>query len=339
MKKVLSIFVIVCLFSVLFSFLKSFAQESITLTTYYPAPYGVYREMRVNGLAVGSAYRYTPANISDGYLIVNGSVGIGTASPVRRLHVHGTGEIALLPGSSAATDSTAGLYWNSDSNYSIHRTAGPWTPNDYQQLLVDWQTGIILDPGSAYGKSYVEIPRGGLRVSNLNSSGWTSIVQFIGTAQTNNANLAVTKFDVGTDDDRVGFLWEHQNVANHRMWMGDDGYLYTRVSADPANDTDGRRFIQEDTVGNVGIGTISPNSTKGSPGYVDAQDVYLRETGTWASSAVGISCNWTGDKYNTLNISDGQLRGSSVCFKMTCTSGVVTSIQMDTKDNGYDCGD
>ncbi len=35
--------------------------------------------------------------------------------------------------------------------------------------------------------------------------------------------------------------------------------------------------------GNVGIGTTSPNSTKGS-GYLDVKDVYLRDVSKWASA-------------------------------------------------------
>ncbi|MFC1646407.1 hypothetical protein ACFL2Y_04445 [Candidatus Omnitrophota bacterium] len=87
MKKLSEIFVLVFIFSILFSLLYSYAEERITLTTYYPAPYGVYREMRVNGLAVGSAYRNNPTNVADGYLLVNGSVGIGTMSPESKLHL------------------------------------------------------------------------------------------------------------------------------------------------------------------------------------------------------------------------------------------------------------
>ncbi len=39
--------------------------------------------------------------------------------------------------------------------------------------------------------------------------------------------------------------------------------------------------------GNVGIGTDSPNSSKGTNGYLDAKDVYLRDAGKWASEVGG----------------------------------------------------
>ena len=53
--------------------------EQVTITTYYPAPYGVYQEMRVNQMAVGNTYR--ASSLNDGTLIVSDRVGIGTTSP------------------------------------------------------------------------------------------------------------------------------------------------------------------------------------------------------------------------------------------------------------------
>jgi hypothetical protein len=56
------------------------AEEKITLSTYYPAPYGEY-----NSLSVGNGYA---APLTDGNLIVEGNVGIGTTTPSRQLHVY-----------------------------------------------------------------------------------------------------------------------------------------------------------------------------------------------------------------------------------------------------------
>src|SRR3990167_766825 len=84
----------------LFSFSQS-EEETLTITTYYPAPYGVYSEMRAKRMAVGdkyydgSQYCWSPAtcaNQIDGItsscwpncntnLIVEGKVGIGTVAP------------------------------------------------------------------------------------------------------------------------------------------------------------------------------------------------------------------------------------------------------------------
>ncbi|OIO35430.1 MAG: hypothetical protein AUJ74_06105 [Candidatus Omnitrophica bacterium CG1_02_44_16] len=54
------------------------AEEQITITTFYPAPNGIYREMRVNQMSVGKAYR--SSSLADGNMIISGSVSIGSAS-------------------------------------------------------------------------------------------------------------------------------------------------------------------------------------------------------------------------------------------------------------------
>lgn len=78
-------------------------QETITITTYYPAPFGVYQEMRAKHIAIGDTYydqaqhawaTVTPApaatDISqDADLVVEGNVGIGTFVPERQLHMRG----------------------------------------------------------------------------------------------------------------------------------------------------------------------------------------------------------------------------------------------------------
>ncbi len=74
--------------------------EDITITTYYPAPYGVYKELRSKRVAIGDNYYdggeycwegICTNDIDDAAdLIVEGKVGIGTASPgARKLKVNG----------------------------------------------------------------------------------------------------------------------------------------------------------------------------------------------------------------------------------------------------------
>jgi hypothetical protein len=66
----------------------SFAQtqESITVTTYYPSPYGEYNELRTH---------------SNTYLATDGgNVGIGTTNPTEKLHIEGNVVIKPSSGSS-----------------------------------------------------------------------------------------------------------------------------------------------------------------------------------------------------------------------------------------------
>lgn len=72
----------------------TFSQEQITITTYYPSPYGSYRELRVQRMAIGNTY-YSSNTVcwapdttcpnpipttNDTDLVVEGNVGIGTDS-------------------------------------------------------------------------------------------------------------------------------------------------------------------------------------------------------------------------------------------------------------------
>ena len=59
--------------------------EEVKLITYYPAPYGVYKELRADQLTIGSGYR--EEGVEDGTLLVEDKLGIGTAEPEEALHL------------------------------------------------------------------------------------------------------------------------------------------------------------------------------------------------------------------------------------------------------------
>jgi len=86
------------------------AEEQVTITTYYPAPFGVYRELRTNQAAVGSAYRTVP--LSDGDILVAGNVGIGTMSPRARLDVAGGVKVGNDPAACDASKTGTVRYNN-----------------------------------------------------------------------------------------------------------------------------------------------------------------------------------------------------------------------------------
>ena len=102
-------------------------------------------------------------------ILRGGNVGVREISPQRPLHVGAGGQISVAQGNTVSTDGMPGLYWHSNNEYSLHRTSGAWSGPNYQQLVIDFQTGIILRPGTGnnagHGKSYVNITEGkGLRV-------------------------------------------------------------------------------------------------------------------------------------------------------------------------------
>ncbi len=86
-----------------------------------------------------------------------GNAGIGTNAPNAKLGFNDLNDGTNLPD---------GITWFNPAplQYGIYRTSGSWTAPDYQQLKLSWNTGIILDPGTAYGKSYVDVQGSGIRV-------------------------------------------------------------------------------------------------------------------------------------------------------------------------------
>lgn len=113
--------------------------EDITLTTYYPAPYGAYDELSTTGntylattsgnvgvglaaaatiqnkldvegnVAIGAGYSGTSAAPANG-LIVQGQVGIGTASPTAGTALDVTGTINATAYSAGGTPGTTGTF-------------------------------------------------------------------------------------------------------------------------------------------------------------------------------------------------------------------------------------
>lgn len=55
--------------------------ESLTITTYYPSPYGSYRELSAKRVKIGTTYSGSGVSITDDDLIVEGRVGIGNSDP------------------------------------------------------------------------------------------------------------------------------------------------------------------------------------------------------------------------------------------------------------------
>ncbi|TCC97692.1 hypothetical protein [Pedobacter hiemivivus] len=105
-----------------------------------------------------------------------GNVGIGTTNPTAKISFNNLND---------ASNNPDGITWYNPrpTAYGIHRTAGPWIEPSYQQLRLGWETGIILDPGSLYGNSYVDVQGAGLRVTSGNVG--------IGTLNTKGYKLAV----------------------------------------------------------------------------------------------------------------------------------------------------
>ncbi|MBI2513266.1 MAG: hypothetical protein HYV96_14915 [Opitutae bacterium] len=181
-----------------------------------------------------------------------GNVGIGSSAPLEKLHVEGAVR--------ADVDNRMGFILRENSGDNFRGGLG--LKNNGDAYLELWRDDGTISRLDANGSSYfmggnlgigTASPTAKLAVLRTGSDTWNPVAEFSGGA----GRLLISNFAVGADQDRVGLLWENQGISNVRMWMGDDSYLYS-AATDPTQSKNGRRFIQEDDSGNVGIGTTAP---------------------------------------------------------------------------------
>ena len=87
----------------------AFAEDTLTITTYYPSPHGVYNRLQTNSLGVGDNDNDGSLDSGDvpstnGDVWIKGNVGIGTTTPNENLHIHASSSSADIQ----LTDSTSG---------------------------------------------------------------------------------------------------------------------------------------------------------------------------------------------------------------------------------------
>ncbi|MFH1868324.1 MAG: hypothetical protein ABH843_05075 [Candidatus Omnitrophota bacterium] len=109
--------------------------EEIQLSTYYPAPYGEYQEIRARQMAIGPNYSntathgwvggYAQANTfsANADLVVENSLGLGIPNPVEKLDLQGDGSVSGVLGNRIRlTNTTVGA-----SSIIGHDATGPFT--------------------------------------------------------------------------------------------------------------------------------------------------------------------------------------------------------------------
>ena len=125
--------------------------------------------LRLNNASEFTNGVYTPGLIrADGGFLSNGTVKVGDGTNGLSISFGGVFASTSV-GHNASNDE--GIFWHVDNRYGIYRTAGAWTNPNYQQLKLNWITGIILDGGKDYGKSGVEVIgdiEGAFRVNTAN---------------------------------------------------------------------------------------------------------------------------------------------------------------------------
>lgn len=89
------------------------AEETLTITTYYPSPYGSYRELTTTG--------------NTSLATVSGNVGIGTANATATLHIVGDPEIKLE--SDNTPNHYPDIHFNSTRPTGRHYVIGNYGPD------------------------------------------------------------------------------------------------------------------------------------------------------------------------------------------------------------------
>jgi hypothetical protein len=123
-----------------------------------------------------------------------------------------------------------------------------------------------------------------LTVNSQSSSDNHSIAQFVGNTDGNQASLIVRYYSCGANDGRSGLYWQHENLGNMRMWVGDDLRLRMQGS-NPASANTGNAFVQENlaTTDNIkmGAGKGIDFSANGNAAGMSSEVLDDYEEGTW----------------------------------------------------------
>ena len=161
-----------------------------------------------------------------------GKFGVGKSSPSHALDVLETSSQTVARFLSTHSTLGGGVqvknnnaqggveFLNKDGNNqaALYHSTGGWTWSANLQIL--GTAGLRIGTTSGHGQADLVVD------TNTTTDG-DHIAHFKGqTSGSNAAGLGIVYFTCGSDDNRAGLMWEHQNVSNERMWMGDDLRLH-----------------------------------------------------------------------------------------------------------------
>ena len=188
----------------------------------------------------------TVADANNLVITNTGKVGIGTDGPISILHLEGNtnsySTAPILYFGSTSTANAAVRDWAigpADSNYGdFHIFQGTSTGADARGST---QVKFTINSSGNVGIGE-RTPNSRLTVANTAAGDGSNIADFVGSDT--NQRLIVANFTCGSDEDRVGLIWENQGVALWRNWMDDAGNLRLK-SSNPTHDHDGKRVVTE----------------------------------------------------------------------------------------------
>ena len=115
-------------------FVFCYGDDRITVSTYYPSPYGSYRDLDANQMRIGATYATLPTAAPVNGLVVQGQVGIGTNVPTAgyALDVQGAG---IMSGGLVSTTGyvyARNFYLYDYANWVTNLTSAPHSVPLYQ---------------------------------------------------------------------------------------------------------------------------------------------------------------------------------------------------------------
>lgn len=254
----------------------TFAQEEkLTITTYYPSPYGSYRELTAYRMKIGRTFSGSGYTVDDDNLIVEGRVGIGTAIDTgTKVRIHGP-----------ATAGSRTLTITDDGATGV-----------VSNLELGLATQSVANRPYIYANTNLAFGANGVERMVLNSIGNVGI-------GTDNPITRLTVQSQGIDNSRfintisggAGVLWVGDAGCPNNNSVG-IGRVVPFGSGICGGDLGYDIVIKSD--GNVGIGTPIPTSVASpannqATANLDLNDVYLRSTGRWVSQGgTRTNCGW-----------------------------------------------
>jgi hypothetical protein len=196
------------------------------------------------GAAIGERLRLNSSGAIVTGTMQSSSILVGNSGSYRiRIGTDGGGATSTVGHTSTYND---GIFWHdANDEYGIYRTSGAWTGPNYQQLKLEWATGIILNGGSSYGQSGVKVEgqlknHGNIRLYTTNADG--------------NEQRAI--FNVGGAGDPFSITGYKADATTIGMKLDSGGTSYFNGGNVGINTTnpDGRLQISN----SFGINSVSP---------------------------------------------------------------------------------